>query len=105
MGSAENEILLDYLAEVARVRATGASTSETSCYGALQGALNARGDGVTALRQHDGPARGLLIVVAVFVLMGLAHDIFFRRTFWFICGLLLVDPARLAQAREEGPRP
>ena len=55
--------------------------------------------GVAALRRHDGRARGLLIVVAVFVLMGLVHDIFFQRTFWFACGLLLVDPIRVAQRR------
>jgi hypothetical protein len=30
----------------------------------------------------------------VFVLMGLVHDIFFQRTFWFACGLLLVDAGR-----------
>jgi len=62
--------------------------------------------GLGALWRNDGgPARGLLLLVAVFVLMGLVHDIFFQRTFWFTCGLLLVDPARLAQAREEGLRP
>ena len=39
-----NEILAQYLAEIARVRATGAGTGETSYYSALQGALNSVGD-------------------------------------------------------------
>jgi hypothetical protein len=39
-------ILRHYLAEVARVRATGAGTGETSYYSALQGALNSVGDGL-----------------------------------------------------------
>jgi hypothetical protein len=37
-------ILKKYLAEVARVRATGAGTGETSYYSALHGALNLVGD-------------------------------------------------------------
>jgi O-antigen ligase len=62
--------------------------------------------GAAALRRHAEPAVGLFIVVAVFVLMGLVHDIFFQRTFWFACGLLLVDPARRAlPSPEEGTRP
>ena len=36
-------ILADYLAEIARIRATGAGTGEMSYYGALAGALNAAG--------------------------------------------------------------
>ena len=44
MSSAENDLLKEYLAEIARVRATGAGTSETSYYGGLQGALNAVGE-------------------------------------------------------------
>ncbi len=36
-------ILADYLAEIARVRATRAGTGEVSCYGALAGTLNAAG--------------------------------------------------------------
>jgi hypothetical protein len=39
-------ILRQYLAEIARVRATGAGTGETSYYAALQGALHAVGDGL-----------------------------------------------------------
>jgi hypothetical protein len=60
--------------------------------------------GVAALMRNDGNARGLLIVVAVFVLMGLVHDIFFQRTFWLACGLLLVDGAGVALRRDE-PHP
>src|ERR1700721_1994368 len=56
--------------------------------------------GVALLARDDGRARGLLIVVAVFVLMGLVHDIFFQRTFWVACALLLVDPVGAAQRRE-----
>ncbi|HLH87370.1 MAG TPA: lysylphosphatidylglycerol synthase transmembrane domain-containing protein [Xanthobacteraceae bacterium] len=58
--------------------------------------------GVASFARSDGHARGLLIVVAVFVLMGLVHDIFFQRTFWFACGLLLVDGAGVAPRREAG---
>jgi O-antigen ligase len=70
-----------------------------AAYGFFVASLAAAG--VAALRRHDGHARGLLIVVAVFVLMGLVHDIFFQRTFWFACGLMLVDVARVAPRREE----
>jgi uncharacterized membrane protein YbhN (UPF0104 family) len=57
--------------------------------------------GVSALR-HDAPhARGLLVALAVFVVMGLVHDLFFQRAFWFVAGLLLVD-AR-ASGRSPGP--
>ena len=37
-------ILSDYLAEIARIRATRAGTGEVSYYGALAGALNAAGE-------------------------------------------------------------
>lgn len=51
-------ILAQYLAEVARVRATGAGTGETSYYAALQGALSTVGDGlrpkVICLSQMSG---------------------------------------------------
>jgi hypothetical protein len=51
-------ILKKYLAEVARVRATGAGTGETSYYSALHGALNLAGDTlkpkVTCLSQMSG---------------------------------------------------
>jgi hypothetical protein len=60
LGSVENDILKGYLAEVARVHATGAGTSETSYYGALQGALNAIGAALTprvyCLAQMSGSA-------------------------------------------------
>lgn len=39
-------ILSDYLAEIARIRGTGAGTGEISYYGALAGALNAAGAGL-----------------------------------------------------------
>jgi hypothetical protein len=39
-------ILSDYLAEIARIRATRAGTGEISYYGALAGALNAAGEGL-----------------------------------------------------------
>jgi O-antigen ligase len=58
--------------------------------------------GVAALARNNDLARGLLIVVTVFVLMGLVHDIFFQRTFWFACGLLLVDGAGVAPRRDAG---
>jgi hypothetical protein len=38
------QILSDYLAEIARIRATRAGTGEMSYYGALTGALNAAGE-------------------------------------------------------------
>ena len=38
------QILSDYLAEIARIRATRAGTGEISYYGALTGALNAAGE-------------------------------------------------------------
>jgi hypothetical protein len=51
-------ILGQYLAEIARVRATGAGTGETSYYSALQGALSNVGDGlrpkVICLSQMSG---------------------------------------------------
>ena len=60
--TAADDLLRRYLEEVARVRATGAGTGETSFYGALQGALNAIGDslrpGVFALPQLSGGAAG-----------------------------------------------
>lgn len=36
--------------------------------------------------------RGVLALLALFVLMGLVHDVFFQRTFWFAMGLMLIDP-------------
>lgn len=40
------QILSDYLAEIARIRATRAGTGEISYYGALTGALNAAREGL-----------------------------------------------------------
>jgi hypothetical protein len=53
--------------------------------------------GVAALA-HDTPhARSLVVVVAVFVVMSLVHDLFFQRPFWFVAGLLAVEAAALAR--------
>ena len=41
---------------------------------------------------HIARKRGVLALLALFVLMGLVHDIFFQRTFWFAIGLMLIDP-------------
>jgi hypothetical protein len=59
--------------------------------------------GVLALWRHHGQARGLLILVVVFILMGLVHDVFFQRTFWFAIGLLLVDGGRIARQPGQAP--
>jgi hypothetical protein len=59
--------------------------------------------GVAALRRNDAHAHGLLIAVAAFVLIGLVHDIFYQRTFWFACGLLLVDGSRRVEPVAEPP--
>ena len=50
--------------------------------------------GVSAMRRRDVHAHGLLIVLAIFVLMGLVHDMFFQRTFWFVCSLMLLGSRR-----------
>ena len=51
--------------------------------------------GIAALWRRDRWAIGLLIIVATFVLMGLVHDVFFQRTFWFAAGLALTQvPAK-----------
>ena len=57
--------------------------------------------GISTLQRLESQARGLLIVVVVFVLMGLVHDGFFQRTFWFAYGLFLVVSARLGQRPQE----
>ena len=41
--------------------------------------------------QGNGCARGVVICVTIFVLMGLVHDIFFQRTFWFVVGLMIAN--------------
>jgi hypothetical protein len=44
MGAMTDRILSEYLAEIARIRATRAGTGEVSYYGAMAGALNAAGE-------------------------------------------------------------
>jgi len=64
--------------------------------------------GISALPRRTADGRGLLIIVASFVLMGLVHDIFFQRTFWFACSLVLLNVERIPgrSARHEGaPQP
>jgi O-antigen ligase len=46
----------------------------------------------------NGRKRGVLIAVTLLALMGLVHDIFFQRTFWFAIGLML--PAVVAGKSE-----
>jgi uncharacterized membrane protein YbhN (UPF0104 family) len=53
--------------------------------------------GVAALARDAAHARSLLLVVAVFVVMSLVHDLFFQRPFWFVAGLLAVEAAALAR--------
>src|SRR5262249_52409834 len=67
-----------------------------AAYGVFVTSLVARG--VAELRENAPQARGLLVAVAVFVVMGLAHDLFFQRTFWFIAGLLIVETAAVARS-------
>jgi hypothetical protein len=74
-----------------------------AAYVALIGSLSACG--LAALWKRDRWASGLLIVVAAFVLMGLVHDVFFQRTFWFAAGLALTQvPANLREKRPDAPR-
>ncbi len=47
--------------------------------------------GLSAWLRQEAPARGLLIVLVIFILMGLVHDIFFQRTFWFATSLMLLS--------------
>jgi hypothetical protein len=49
--------------------------------------------GISALERDVPHARSLLVVVAVFVVMSLVHDLFFQRAFWFVAGLLAVEAA------------
>jgi hypothetical protein len=53
--------------------------------------------GVAALARDAPQARGLLVMVAVFVVMSLVHDLLFQRPFWFVAGLLAVEAAALAR--------
>jgi O-antigen ligase len=53
--------------------------------------------GVAALARDAPHARSLLLVLAVFVVMSLVHDLLFQRPFWFVAGLLAVEAAALAR--------
>ena len=68
-------------------------------YGVFMTSLVARG--VAELRENAPQARALLVAVAVFLVMSLAHDLFFQRTFWFVAGLLIVEAA--ADVRSPAP--
>lgn len=48
----------------------------------------------TARIRENTYARGVVGAVALFLLMGLVHDIFFQRTFWFGIGLMLATTRR-----------
>jgi hypothetical protein len=54
--------------------------------------------GVAALARNAPHARSLLVVVAVFAVMSLVHDLFFQRAFWFVAGLLAVEAAAITRA-------
>ena len=56
---------------------------------------------ILALQLKNPQGIGLLIAVTVFVLMGLVHDLFFQRAFWFACGLMLLNAGE-ASARPPG---
>jgi nitroreductase len=58
--------------------------------------------GFAALQRRQPNADGLLVIVAMFVLMGLVHDVFFQRTFWFAAGLLLLDTGRMHPVPKAG---
>ncbi len=53
--------------------------------------------GLVALARDAPQARSLLVVVAVFVVMSLVHDLFFQRPLWFVAGLLAVEAAALVR--------
>jgi hypothetical protein len=59
--------------------------------------------GVSALWRKDPRATGLLIAVAVFGLMGLVHDLFFQRTFWFTIGLMVLLAGEVAARPRRQP--
>ncbi len=59
--------------------------------------------GFAALGRRDVHASGLLIVVAMFAAMGLVHDVFFQRTFWFAAGLLLLDAGQIRRRASASP--
>jgi Lysylphosphatidylglycerol synthase TM region/O-Antigen ligase len=47
-------------------------------------------------------AKAILFAVTVFVLMGLTHDIFYQRAFWFMLGLFVTDQVVRARAEASG---
>jgi O-antigen ligase len=59
--------------------------------------------GFAALARDAPHARSLLVVVAVFVVMSLVHDLLFQRPFWFVAGLLVVEAAALARPSAPAP--
>ena len=61
--------------------------------------------GISALLRQQADGRGLLIILASFVLMGFVHDIFYQRTFWFACSLVLLNMGPIpGRPREEASR-
>jgi hypothetical protein len=55
----QQQILSDYLDEIARIRGTRAGTGEISYYGALTGALNAAGERLKLRAEPAQPRRGV----------------------------------------------
>ncbi|HEY2137209.1 MAG TPA: lysylphosphatidylglycerol synthase domain-containing protein [Xanthobacteraceae bacterium] len=60
--------------------------------------------GISALRRQEAQARGLLVIVAVFILMGLVHDIFFQRTFWFAISLAVLNVGPMGEESRPSDR-
>jgi O-antigen ligase len=58
--------------------------------------------GLVAMRRKDPRATGLIIAVTVFVLMGLVHDLFFQRSFWFASGLMLLLAGEVSVRPQNG---
>ena len=58
-------------------------------------------------RQRDGrqglQARAAAMVLAVFGIFGLVHDVFAQRTFWFVFGLLVALPLQAARKALDPP--
>jgi O-antigen ligase len=62
--------------------------------------------GISALPRREASGQGLLVILACFVLMGFVHDIFFQRTFWFACSLLLLNVGPIPERpRDQASRP
>ena len=55
----QQQILSDYLDEIARIRGTRAGTGESSYYGALTGARNAAGERLKLRAEPAQPRRGV----------------------------------------------